>query len=69
MSNYDSKKDVKYQVFVTAKMDDQVSQCAELMGMSKNEFIRYCLAQGVAGYNASVSLLRERIGQEFGGKA
>lgn len=55
------KKDIKYSVFVTSAMDDDVSIIAENMGISKNEYVRYCIAQGVMGYKQSCKLLNENL--------
>lgn len=55
------KKDIKYSVFVTSAMDDDVSVIAENMGISKNEYVRYCIAQGVLGYKQSLKLVSENL--------
>lgn len=59
MSNLDNKKDIKYQLYVTSKMDDKVQFIAESMGLSKSEVIRYFIAQGCMGFDQSISLIRD----------
>lgn len=50
------KKDVKLQVFVTASMDDKLDDMSQLMGMSKNELVRFAIATLVGGWNKSVEI-------------
>ena len=37
MSEIDFKKDVKYNLFVTSKMDNDIAIMSDMMGISKNE--------------------------------
>ena len=55
------KKDVRLQVFITPSMDDKLEDLAEIMGMNKNELVRYGIAQLCAGYETSVRLLRDEV--------
>ena len=55
------KRDVRLQVFITPSMDDKVTDLADMMGMSKNELVRYAIAQLCAGYETGVRLIRDEI--------
>ena len=58
MSEYDSRKDVRYTVFVTSNMDNDISNMAELMGLSKMDYIRMCLAQSILGYKTGIEAIK-----------
>lgn len=55
------KKDIRLQVFVTPSMDDKLDDIAEMMGMHKNELVRYAIAQMVLGYETGVKLIKEEM--------
>ncbi len=61
MSDIDNKKDVKYALYVTSKMDEDINQMADLMGVSKHEFIRMAIAQAMLGYKTSLQMVRENL--------
>ncbi len=64
MSELDNKKDVKYNLFVTSKMDNDVAIMAELMGISKMEFVRMCLGQAMMGYKTGIDVVKEKLLQD-----
>ena len=37
--NSTQKKDIRLQVFVSAHMDDKITDIADIMGITKNEFV------------------------------
>ena len=53
-------KSVKMQVYITEKMDNSLDGLCELMGMGKNELIRYAIGNMVAGYNTGISMVKEQ---------
>lgn len=55
------KRDVRLQVFITPKMDDKLDDIADIMGMSKNELVRYAIAQLCAGYETSIRLIKDEV--------
>lgn len=59
------KKDVRLQVFITEEMDDKLDDLSHLMGMHKNELVRYAIAQLILGYNLSIQEMKSRIDQEI----
>lgn len=59
-TNYETKRDVRLQIFVTSKVDDRLDEMAEIMGLTKNELVRYFISQGLMGYDAGVKVLREQ---------
>lgn len=61
MSEIDFKKDVKYNLFVTSKMDNDIAIMSDMMGISKNEFVRMCLAQALLGYRTGIDMVKENL--------
>lgn len=55
------KRDVRLQVFVTQSMEEKLSNMAELMGLTKNELIRYAIAQVVGGWSVAMSQMKNGI--------
>lgn len=55
------KRDVKLQVFITPSMDDKLDDISSVMGMTKNEMVRYAIGQLCAGYDASIKIMHERV--------
>lgn len=58
------RKDVRIQVFITPSQDDKLTDLAQIMGMSKNEIIRYAIGSLSAGYETGVRMLREQVSKE-----
>lgn len=61
----DIKKDVRLQVFVTDSMDDKLSDLAKIMGMRKNEVVRVAIATYLAGFDQSISILRDYASKQL----
>ena len=55
------KKDIRLQVFVSAQMDDKITDIADVMGITKNGFVRYCIANGVLGFEQTYKLMNENL--------
>lgn len=53
------KKGIKFQMYISEAMDDSITQIAKVMGVSKAEYVRMCVAQGNLGYENSIQLMRE----------
>lgn len=59
-------KDVRLQIYVTSTMDDQIDDIANLMGLTKADFIRYALANAINAQNQTIEILRELAQKELG---
>ena len=57
--NNKTKKDVRLQVYVTSNMDDQIDDIAEIMGLTKLDFIRYALSNAINAQNQTLQVLRD----------
>lgn len=53
------KKDIRLQIFVTEKMDDQIEDVAEIMGISKSDVVRYAVSLFCGSWNKSIELVKE----------
>lgn len=60
-----TKKDVRLQVFITSRMDDELEDISYTMGMTKQEFTRYAIGQAMAGYKGAMQILREKANEEL----
>lgn len=60
MTKYEERRDVRLQLFVTSKVDDRLDEMAGIMGLTKNELIRYFISQGLMGYDSGIKVLREQ---------
>lgn len=50
------KQDIRIQLFVTERMDNDLDDMSELMGLRKNEVIRMAIANYVAAYKGGMQL-------------
>ena len=50
------KQDVKIQLFVTERMDNDIDDLSEIMGLRKNEVIRMAIANYIAAYKGGMKL-------------
>lgn len=55
------KKDVRLQLFITAKMDDKLDDMVSIMGMHKNEIIRVAIANYLYTWGQSVNLVKDLV--------
>lgn len=53
------KRDVRLQIFVTSEIDDKLETYSSVMGLSKNELVRYAISQLLLGYEESVKIVKE----------
>lgn len=63
-----NKRDVRLQVFVTASVDDKISDMAEIMGINKNDVVRMAIAQYIASYETTVQMIKNEVQEELGRK-
>lgn len=59
------KRDVRLQVFVTPDMDDRLTDISDIMGMSKNEMVRYAIGTMCASWSAGVKIATEKFDKEM----
>ena len=53
------KYPIRINLFVSEEMDDSLDDIEALMGISKHEYIRFIIAQSLAGQKQAVSILRD----------
>lgn len=58
-------KDVRLQIYVTSSMDDQIEDIAEIMGLTKSDFIRYALSNAINAQNQTLQVLKELAIEEL----
>lgn len=58
-------KPIRMQVYITEKMDESLEGLSELMGMGKNELVRYAIGNLVAGYNTGLAFAKEQAEKEI----
>jgi predicted DNA-binding protein len=62
-------RNVRLQIFVSADVDDRLSDLSKIMGLHKNELIRVAIANYLFGVSESVSIVRDvaekKIQEEF----
>ena len=51
-------KDIKFQMYISEKMENRIEYYADLQGISKSEFVRNCIAQVLQGYASGEDLLK-----------
>ena len=56
-----NKKDIRLQVFVTSKMDDQLDDLCAIMGMHKNEIVRVAIANYISMWGQSANMVKDMI--------
>lgn len=54
------KRDVRLQVFVTADVDDRLTDMCEIMGLSKNEMIRQAIGQMLLGFDSAIKVVKDK---------
>ena len=54
-------KDIRFSMYISETMDDNITEISELMGVAKSEFVRMCVAQTLLGYSKSVELARQLV--------
>ena len=58
-------KDVRLQIYVTSNMDDQIEDIAEIMGLTKSDFIRYALSNAINAQSQTLKVLKELAIEEL----
>lgn len=51
-------RNVRLQIFVSADVDDKLSDLSKIMGLHKNELIRVAIANYLFGVSESVNIVR-----------
>ena len=58
-------KDIKFSFYISETMDNDLEMMADLMGLSKSEFVRNCVATQIFGFKKSIDLAREMVKGEY----
>lgn len=60
------KRDVRLQIFITPDMDDKLCDIAELMGITKNELVRYSIGTLCASWKTGIDLASKEVNRQLG---
>lgn len=55
--NANNKKGIRIQLHITEKMDDDIANISDLMGLAKQEFVRMAVAHYVAQWKTSINMV------------
>lgn len=61
MGRVGQKYPIRIQLNVSEEMDDNLSDMADLMGITKTEYIRFIVGQSLMGQKQAVDVLREKL--------
>lgn len=67
MGRVGQKYPIRIQLNVSEEMDDNLSDMADLMGITKTEYIRFIVGQALMGQKQAVEMMRDEVmkqGQE-----
>lgn len=67
MGRVGQKYPIRIQLNVSEEMDDNLSYMADLMGITKTEYIRFIVGQSLMGQKKAVEMIRDEVkkqGQE-----
>lgn len=64
MGRVGQKYPVRIQLNVSEEMDDSLDDMAELMGITKTEYIRFIIGQSLMGQKQAREMLREKLASE-----
>lgn len=67
MGRVGQKYPIRIQLNVSEEMDDSLDDMAELMGISKTEYIRFIIGQSLMGQKQAVEVLRKQVQEEVPG--
>lgn len=59
------RKSKRITVFLTPQMDEKLDNLSELMGMDKQEVIRYCIGDMCLRYEKATSVIEKQLTDEF----
>lgn len=63
MGRVGQKYPVRIQLNVSEEMDDNLDDMAELMGITKTEYIRFIIGQSLMGQKQAVEVLRDKLAE------
>lgn len=63
MGRVGQKYPVRIQLNVSEEMDDNLDDMAEMMGITKTEYIRFIIGQSLMGQKQAVEVLRDKLGE------
>lgn len=61
MGRVGQKYPVRIQLNVSEEMDDSLDDMAELMGITKTEYIRFIIGQSLMGQKQAIDVLRDKL--------
>ena len=67
MGRVGQKYPIRIQLNVSEEMDDNLSDMADLMGITKTEYIRFIVGQSLMGQKKALEMMRDEVkkqGQE-----
>lgn len=63
MGRVGQKYPVRIQLNVSEEMDDNLDDMAEMMGITKTEYIRFIIGQSLMGQKQAVEVLRDKLAE------
>lgn len=64
MAEREKKYPVRLNLFVSSEMDDMLDDMCDVMQISKNEYIRYCIGASLMGMRKAGEVMREQAREE-----
>lgn len=61
MGRVGQKYPIRIQLNVSEEMDDNLSDMAELMGITKTEYIRFIVGQALMGQKQAIEMMRNEV--------
>lgn len=61
MGRVGQKYPVRIQLNVSEEMDDNLDDMAEMMGITKTEYIRFIIGQSLMGQKQAIDVLRDKL--------
>lgn len=59
------KKNVRLQIVISSEIDDRLDDLSEIMGMHKNDIVRFSIANYLLGLSESVNIVRDIAEKEM----
>lgn len=63
MGRVGQKYPVRIQLNVSEEMDDNLDDMAEMMGITKTEYIRFIIGQSLMGQKQAIDVLRDKLAE------
>lgn len=61
MGRVGQKYPIRIQLNVSEEMDDNLDDMAEMMGITKTEYIRFIIGQSLMGQKQAIDVLRDKL--------